>query len=208
MVRDSYISLNGEWSFAYSQNMPSSFKERITVPFPPESMLSGIERSHADKEKLYYKRSFIIPSGFIKSKLILHLGAVDQICEVTVNGKFIGRGEGGYLPHSFDITDAANEGENEIVVIAIDTLSKLYPYGKQRKKRGGMWYTPISGIWQSVWIESLPENAVRDVRITANTEKATVEVISDAEDITLVIDNAEIIRDGQKFIVTPNDKRL
>ena len=208
MVRDSYLSLNGEWSFAYSEDTPTSFDEKIIVPFPPESRLSGIERSHKDNEKLYYKRSFTIPDGFIKSKLILHLGAVDQICEVTVNGKFIGRGEGGYLPHSFDITDAANEGKNEITVIATDTLSKLYPYGKQRKKRGGMWYTPISGIWQSVWIESLPEKAIRDVRITASCDKATLEVITDAEDITAVIENAEVTRDGRVFTVTPNEKKL
>lgn len=208
MVRDSYISLNGEWDFAYAKSIPESFGEKIAIPFPPESKLSGIKRAHTDDELLYYRRSFVIPEGFIKSKVILHLGAVDQIFDLTVNRKYIGHGEGGYLPHSFDITDAVSEGENEILIEVTDTLSNIYPYGKQKEKRGGMWYTPISGIWQSVWIESLPEDAILDVRVSADTEKATIEVITDSDDITLVIDGAEVARDGKKFTVTPSEKNL
>ena len=208
MVRDSYLSLNGEWDFTYAEKAPESFNEKIIVPFPPESKLSGIGRAHTDREKLYYKRSFTIPEGFIKSKLILHLGAVDQICDVTVNGKHIGHGEGGYLPHSFDITDSATEGENVILIEAVDALSKNYPYGKQKKKRGGMWYTPISGIWQSVWLESLPEDAILDVRVSSDTEKATVDVTSESDNITLIIDGAEFTRDGKRFTIIPHEKRL
>ena len=181
LKRDSFICLNGEWDFAYSESEPIEYCEKILVPFPPESSLSGINRRHSDKEKLYYKRDFSIPTGFNKGRIILHFGAVDQTCKVILNDKEIGEHTGGYLPFSFDISDKLSDGINELRVIAEDKLSPIYPYGKQKKKRGGMWYTPVSGIWQTVWLESLPDQAIESIKITPSTESVKIELKTDAK---------------------------
>ncbi len=178
--RDSYLSLNGEWDFAYSDSKPEAYTRKILVPFPPESMLSGIAVGHCDYERLYYRRFFSLPYGFVRDRVILHFGAVDQICEVFVNGNLVGRNEGGYIPFCFDITDVLADGENELSVVATDTLSQLYPYGKQTKNRGGMWYTPVSGIWQSVWLESLPKNPILGINITPTCNSVKIDVNTDS----------------------------
>lgn len=185
--RNSFLSLNGEWDFAYSKYEPKTYEEKILIPFPPESRLSGINRGHTDDEALYYKRTFSLPDGFKKEKTLLHFGAVDQICEVFLNGKRLGAHEGGYIPFCFDITDSLKDSENELKVIAKDTLSTLYPYGKQKKNRGGMWYTPVSGIWQTVWLESLPKKAIEAIKVTPTLTNVKIDVTSDAEEMTLTL---------------------
>ncbi len=207
LKRDSYICLNGKWDFSYSKDTPEEYNEKILVPFSPESRLSGIEKGHPDEEKLYYRRYFTLPDGFKKDKVILHFGAVDQKCEVLINGNSIGKNEGGYIPFSFDITNALINGENEISVIAEDTLSKLYPYGKQTKSRGGMWYTPVSGIWQSVWLESVPKNYIRSVKITPTVNSVTIEVDSDAAEkkITLIESKEEFTFSEGSVIIKPKN---
>ena len=149
LKRESYICLNGEWDFGISSS-GERYGEKILVPFPPESRLSGIERRHEKGEKLYYKRSFSIDKIVEKSKLFLHFGAVDCTCQVYLNGNPVGENEGGYIPFSFEITPYIIEGENELRLVVTDDLDTSYPYGKQTKKRGGMWYTEVSGIWQTV----------------------------------------------------------
>ena len=210
LVRDSYFSLNGEWDFAYSKDEPRKYTEKILVPFPPESRLSGIERGHSDDERLFYRRKFTLPIGFLKDKLVIHFGAVDQTCEVILNSVKIGSNEGGYIPFSFDITEFIREGENEICVIATDTLSPLYPYGKQKKKRGGMWYTPVSGIWQSVWIESLTKNCVEDITVSTDTKKATVELKSKSKNARLtLLETGEVFEfDNGRLTVAPKNPIL
>ena len=150
--RDSYLNLNGEWEFAVcrSEEIPEVYTERILVPFPPESLLSGINREIQCGERMYYRRAFTLPEGFVRDRVVLHIDACDQISEIYLNGKFVSKKEGGYTPHSADITDFLVSGENTLVVKATDDLDKNYPYGKQRRDRGGMWYTPVSGIWQTV----------------------------------------------------------
>lgn len=208
--RDSFFSLNGEWDFAYSENEPQTYPEKILVPFPPESMLSGIERGHKDEEKLYYRRIFAIPQGFKKDKIILHFGAVDQMCEVFINGEKIGEHVGGYLPFSFDVTDKISDRENEIKVIATDTLCHTFTYGKQRKDRGGMWYTPVSGIWQTVWIESIPENAIEKIRITPSLSSVKIEVTSLAYHKKLTLsETGEVFEfDGDSITFSPKCIKL
>ena len=208
MRRSSYFCLNGEWDFAYSESEPKEYKEKILVPFPPESELSGIEREHTDGEKLYYRRSFTLPDGFVKKRVVLHFGAVDQICEVYLNGKKIGEHAGGYFPFSFDVTDALTANENVITVIATDTLSPLYPYGKQTKKRGGMWYTPVSGIWQAVWMESLVDNAIENIRITPTDKSVKIEVFGGESKKTLTLsDGTEYVFEGESIVITPESPR-
>ena len=95
MKRNSFFSLNGEWDFAFAENEPEEYFKKILVPFPPESSLSGIEEEHKDEEKLYYRRKFTLPKSFVKDRVILHFGAVDQIAEVILNGINVGSHEGG-----------------------------------------------------------------------------------------------------------------
>ncbi len=211
-VRDSFFSLNGRWDFEVTNkdSIPEKYTETILVPFPPESILSGIERRMPKKSYLAYRRCFTLPSGFIKDRVILHFGAVDQICKVYLNGSFIGENRGGYIPFSFDITDYLRDTDNELVVIAKDALSKKYPYGKQKNNRGGMWYTPVSGIWQTVWIESLPKKAIISINIDQNDKNAKITLNSEAESAKLVLtDTNEVFefKDGT-VTVEPKDAKL
>ena len=129
-------------------------------------------------EHLVYETEVTIPKTFDKERILLHFGAVDQVAEVFVNGRGVGKHEGGYLPFYFDITDyVTRDGVNKLVVKVTDTLSKEYPYGKQCKKRGGMWYTPVSGIWQSVWMENVPESYIEKVIMKPDLTGIDVEVI-------------------------------
>lgn len=176
MVRDSYLCLNGKWQFGAGES--ELYDKEILVPFPPESILSGVDQVYPEEYSLFYKRTFSIPKDFNKGKIILHFGAVDQIAEVYVNGKFAGSHVGGYTPFCFDITEQLVEGENELKVKVQDFLSELIlPYGKQSRKRGGMWYTPTSGIWQTVWIESVPSEFIKNVKIKAKRD--LIEIVVD-----------------------------
>lgn len=164
MRRQEFLSLNGEWELNH---------HRIIVPFPPQSMLSEYGR-HVG-EKLVYEKRFTLPENYEGKRILLHFGAVDQIAEVWLNDSYVGRHEGGYLAFSFDITEQVKK-ENLLTVKVTDTLSERYPYGKQRKRRGGMWYTPVSGIWQSVWIEPVPERYITGLRITPDLQGVDLEV--------------------------------
>lgn len=156
MKRTDWMSLNGVWNCNGQQ---------LIVPFPPQSKLSGY-RGHV-AARLVYQRSFTLPKQFAGKRILLHFGAVDQVAEVEVNGQRLARHEGGYLAWTVDITEAVyREQENELRVTVTDTLSHDYPYGKQRRRRGGMWYTPVSGIWQSVWVEAVPETYISALRTT------------------------------------------
>ena len=210
MVRGSYFSLNGEWSFAVGDESKPETYGKILVPFPPESYLSGYEKEIPKGKFLHYKRSFSLPAGFARNRVLLHFGAVDTIAEVYINSKPVVTHEGGYLPFSADITDALIAGENEIYVRVLDDLSGLYPYGKQKRDRGGMWYTPVSGIWQSVWLESVAEVYIRSFSITTNMHSAKIEV-SGGEDVKRLTlkDSGEIFEwRGACCEITPKDIKL
>ena len=177
--RDSFFPINEGWTL---DGRP------IRVPWPPQAPLSGWEGEVGDV--LRYETAFTLPDGFAPPdhRVLLHFGAVDQVAEVWVNGESVIRHEGGYLPFSADITDALRPGENRLEVKAVDTLSHDYPYGKQHKRSHGMWYTPVSGIWQSVWLEAVPERgAVQSVRITPDLAGVTVEVDADGADYTVSV---------------------
>ena len=155
MKRNAWHSLDGVWQL---NGQP------IVVPFPPQSKLSGFEGEVGDE--LLYETTFTVPKHLQGQRLLLHFGAVDQVAEVTLNDRFLGRHEGGYLPFSFDVTEAVTGGENHLVVKATDNLALFYPYGKQTRNPKGMWYTPVSGIWQTVWLEQVPEQYITGLRIT------------------------------------------
>ncbi len=166
LKRDSFFNLNGWWDFSVNCSDPSVSPEadRIRVPFPPEALLSGINRHFPEDAVLVYERRVTLPPGFRKSRLLLHVGAADQHAGVFINGDLYGTHDGGYEHFRVDISGAPEEFS-----LKIETRDSLMdrdePYGKQRIKRGGMWYTPFSGLWQSVWIESVPEEYVQRISI-------------------------------------------
>ncbi len=165
-MRKEYQVLQGEWTVNGN---------KIVVPFPPQSRLSRYEGSVP--EQLIYRHSFCVPEKLKADRILLHFDAVDQIARVLLNGKDIGVHEGGYLPFSFDVTEQIQwDTENNLEVQVTDTLSPVYPYGKQCKNPHGMWYTPVSGIWQPVWIEGVPDCYVEELRIKADLEKVYIEV--------------------------------
>lgn len=147
----------------------------VRVPYVPQSELSGYEGEV--ESTLTYETVFMVPETFTKERLLLHFGAVDQLAEVWLNDVLIGSHEGGYLSFTFDITEGVKrDGENRLVVKVTDELDKDYPYGKQCVKRGGMWYTPTSGIWQNVWLENVPDDYIESIKITPDLEGIALEV--------------------------------
>ena len=189
--RDSYLCLNGVWEFDVITKKNPIKNGKIKVPFPPESRRSGIERITQTADLLRYRRALILPDGFIRGRVLLHFGAVDQQVTVVLNGRRIGSHEGGYLPFSFDITAALRPEENELVVLVRDPLDHDYPWGKQRYDRGGMWYTPVSGIWQTVWLECVPDDAVENLRVEPSLDTLCLHVEGGAEEKTLTIDTPD-----------------
>ncbi len=186
MKRDSYMSLCSEWRFSYAKHGNTEHESNIRVPFPPESRISGCDIGddfYIGKE-YSYSRAFCIQK---KGRVLLHFGAVDQYCEVFINSKKVGEHTGGYLSFELDITDAVVNGENLIEVTVFDDLDRDLAYGKQRSDRGGMWYTPISGIWQAVWLECVPENYIKNIKMTPslNSVKFDIEGGEDEKIITL-----------------------
>ena len=136
----------------------------ISVPFPPQAPLSDYQGKIGTE--LTYETTFDLPSDFTGARTLLHFGAVDQTAEVWINGSLAGSHEGGYLPFTFDITQWVKKADNHLVVKAADRLDRTYPYGKQCSKRGGMWYTPVSGIWQTVWLENVPADYIKNITVT------------------------------------------
>lgn len=171
MRRDSYVNLNGLWDFAVCKG---AYDRKILVPFCPESLLSGIHEHFREGCALRYRRRFTLPDGFNRGRVLLHIGAADQRLVCYVNGQRVGEHIGGYESMTFDITDALAQ-ENEMIIRCHDDLrDKSQPYGKQTLKRGGMWYTPVSGIWQSVWLESVPDVYIRKLHVENRGASVTI----------------------------------
>ena len=159
LVRDSYLNLNGSWDYAIRPDRENlaEYDGKILVPFSPEAFLSGVGRQLQPKEYLIYRRTVDLPENFLRDRLLLHFGAVDQSCEVFWNGKPVCRHMGGYLPFTAEVTDAAKPGTNELKLVVQDVTDTSYhARGKQTLQPQGMWYTAQSGIWQTVWMESVP----------------------------------------------------
>lgn len=211
-VRNSYINLNGCWKceFSKSSELPSDFKTDITVPFSPETPLSGVGRVLEPSEYLHYEKRFDIPSNFNKGRVFIHFGAVDQIADVYLNGVHIGSHSGGYTPFSFEITDNIKEGENRLNVTVRDfSDTKQYSRGKQKFNRGGIWYSPQSGIWQTVWLESTPKEYLHSVKITPDfdNEQVRFDFEADAEVLVSVYDGDMLIAEtAEKVVRIPNFK--
>ncbi len=206
MKRDSYISLNGQWEFGVSWK--KTFGQTIRVPFCPESLLSGIHEHFEEGIPLWYRKLWTIPEGFNRGRVLLHIGGADQIADVYINGVQAGHHEGGYEAFSVDITDHL-KGENEILIRCTDDLkNQSFPYGKQTLTRGGMWYTPVSGIWQSVWLESVPETYIYKLNIENRGFSVTIDIGQDLPGIVTVAELGQFPLVGGKVTITPENPRL
>ena len=176
LERDSYICLNGKWKFRVERKGKETYSGEILVPFCPESKMSGVGKVFKRDSVYVYTRRFTLPENFKMDRVILNFGAVDQTAEVYINGSFVGRHTGGYLPFSFDITDYINKSDNIIRVEVADSLDIDLPYGKQTLSRGGMWYTAVSGIWQTVWLESVPKSYITEIKVYSSLNSVILKI--------------------------------
>lgn len=180
--RQSYLNLNGPWDYAINQDdrPPRVYEGQIIVPFSPESPLSGVNRMLQKGQTLWYRRALNLPRGFLPAghRLLLHFGAVDQEAEVYVNGALVKRHMGGYNAFFADVTDGLSPDGSELVVrVRDDTDASWHSRGKQSGKRGGIWYTPQSGIWQTVWAEAVPARHIEGVQITPLFDQGAVRLL-------------------------------
>lgn len=183
MERASYQCLNGKYEYAITKNTASQMGEaegEILVPFAVESELSGVQKALQADELLWYRRKFAVNENYDGKKVLLHFGAVDWQCEVFINSTKIGGHTGGYCPFSFDITEYLKADENELIVKVSDpTDSADQPRGKQIRKPVGFWYTATSGIWQTVWLEVVPETYIKAIKLTPDIDTASLDLSVD-----------------------------
>ncbi len=182
MVRSKWINLNGLWQYnilpSAAQSIPASFAGKILVPFAVESALSGVEKTVGKDSVLWYQRSFTLPANFKKNNVLLHFGAVDWDCTVFVNGQEIGNHKGGYTSFSFDITAALKKSGPQTIAVRVWDPSDEgpQPRGKQVVKPHGIWYTPVTGIWQTVWLEAVPATYISDTKQTPDIDKQQLQI--------------------------------
>ena len=186
LVREGWHNLNGLWDYAIAakdDEQPTEFQGKILVPFAIESSLSGVGDSVGQANNLWYKTTFTLPRAMRKKKVLLHFGAVDWETEVYVNGESVGTHRGGYDPFSFDISSQLASGnEHELVVKVWDPTSDgPQPRGKQIKDPHGIWYTPVTGIWQTVWLEAVPETYIASTKNTANLDDTSITLSAQVE---------------------------
>ena len=206
MERSDWSNLNGLWSYAVrpaGENCPVKFDGSILVPFALESSLSGVQKELKDNQELWYSRSFNTPGNWKGKKILLHFGAVDWKADVWVNDIKIGRHTGGYSAFSFDITSALKKGDNKLVVKVWDPTSNgEQPRGKQAYNPGGIFYTPVSGIWQTVWLEPVASHYITALKTTPDIDKGKLTVAVET-DVVLNGDVVEVkLFDGASLVGT------
>ena len=200
--RSEWLCLNGRWTLR-----TGGVDRQILVPFCPESLLSGFTGAVYIGDELLYSRLFRLPPAWEGRRILLHFGAVSRTAEIIVNGKTLFRHENGYLPFTVDITEAVRAGENELRVRAVNDLSHAWPWGKQKADRGGMWYTPVSGIWQTVWLEPVPDSYVRELTVVSHGDHAVVRV-QGVEDGTIECEGEKYILAGGEVCICPKEPEL
>ena len=204
MERGEWKNLNGLWNYAIiekGQPIPAAFDGEILVPFAVESSLSGVAKRMDDTKELVYQRSFDVPGTWKGKQILLHFGAVDWKADVWVNDVKVGSHTGGYTPFSFDITAALVAKNNKLVVKVWDPTDKGYqPRGKQLSNPHGIWYTPVTGIWQTVWLEPVGKKHIEDLRILPDIDRNVLSV--DAKVVgRCTSDMVEVnVYDGDKLV--------
>jgi len=206
MVREKWMNLNGIWQFQPGSGITESLPKgrltsKILVPFPVESALSGVMKHY---DKMWYRRTFTVPANWAGERLLVHFGAVDYECEVFINNQSVGVHKGGYDHFSFDITsNLKSRGKQEITVRVFDpTDAGGQPRGKQTLNPGGIMYTPSSGIWQTVWLEPMPQTSISDIKLIPDIDNSTLTLKaitsgkSSGQKITVEV------KDGDKTVAT------
>lgn len=224
MVRDQWQNLNGLWDYAIinkGSNIPSQFDGKILVPFAVESSLSGVQKTVGDQKELWYHRTFSIPATWKNKNIILHFGAVDWKADVWINDIKVGSHQGGYAPFSFDITAFLQKDKAQKVVVKVWDPSDLgfQPRGKQVNNPRSIWYTPVTGIWQTVWIEPVESTFISQLKTVPNIDGGNISVQSKTEgsmpsDIieVKVLENGSVISSGKAaagqdvLVAIPNAK--
>lgn len=204
MERTEWKNLNGLWDYAIiekGKHSPSVFDGKILVPFAVESSLSGVAKTVGAEKELVYRRSFDVPSSWKGKRVLLHFGAVDWRTDVWVNDVKVGSHTGGFTPFSFDITEALQGKNNTLLVKVWDPTDKGYqPRGKQVSRPEGIWYTPVTGIWQTVWLEPVSESYIQDLRITPDIDNSLLSLKALVKDATSK-DLVEVkVFDGQQLV--------
>lgn len=204
MERTEWKNLNGLWDYAIiekGKHTPSVFDGKILVPFAVESSLSGVGKTVGAEKELVYRRSFDVPSSWKGKRVLLHFGAVDWRTDVWVNEVKVGSHTGGFTPFSFDITEALQGKNNTLMVKVWDPTDKGYqPRGKQVSRPEGIWYTPVTGIWQTVWLEPVSESYIQDLRITPDIDNSLLSLKALVKDATSK-DLVEVkVFDGQQLV--------
>jgi beta-galactosidase/beta-glucuronidase len=203
MERTEWQNLNGLWNYAILPvgQQPSSYDGEILVPFAVESSLSGVQKRVGEDKELWYQREFTVPSKWRNNKILLHFGAVDWRADVWVNDVKVGRHQGGYTPFSFDITAALVNGTNTIKVKVWDPTDRGFqPRGKQVNRPEGIWYTPVTGIWQTVWLEPVPETYIKDLKVTPNIDNNTL-LVDAITNIYTSANRVEVtVKDGNSIV--------
>ena len=184
MIRDNWSNLNGSWDYAILEKgtaLSSEFQGKITVPYPVESYLSGVMKPVGASKELWYRRTFQVSNSQRRGKVLLHFGAVDWEAEVFVNGKSAGKHQGGYDPFTFDITDYLNRSQQQEIVVRVwdPTDEGTQPRGKQVNRPRGIWYTPVTGIWQTVWLEFVPETHISALKVTPDWDNGAFFIQAD-----------------------------
>ena len=220
--RDSYICLNGLWEYAIRgiESIPEVYDGQILVPFSPEVEKSGVNKVVNPNDYLFYRLKYEIPKDFIKDKVILHFGAIDQIAEVFINGKFAIKHVGGFLPFSLDIKPFLTDNKVEIVLRVQDTTNSSYhSSGKQSLKPEGIWYKQQSGIYMPVWMESVKEGYIEELKITPDIDNNTVNIrftssiktaklLLNNQEITVEADEDNIIKINNPILWSPENPHL
>lgn len=205
--RDSYLSLNGEWEYKIQKDetIPEIFDGKILVPFSPETPASRVNKKVNPDDYLFYRRHFSLDKSFIKDKVFLHFLAVDQIADVYLNGNYLGSHIGGYLPFSFEIQDYLEDDNELIVRVKDETDTNSLSRGKQKINRGGIWYTPQSGIYFPVFIESVSNDYIKDIKITPDIDNKEVRLIikSSSPTIKVTIENKSQDVESNKEVSIP-----
>lgn len=225
LIRENWQNLNGLWEYSLSPanqtDIPKTFDGQILVPFAIESALSGVGKTVGKDQMLWYKTTIELNKSVSKNQVLLHFGAVDWRCTVYINGVKVGTHEGGFDPFSFDVTKQLKKGKKQDIVISVwdPTDDGPQPRGKQVKNPEGIWYTPVTGIWQTVWLESVPKTYIADTKQTPDVDQQSLKfsaVVKDSQagdqlkivalDGDRVVSEETIAADAEASLAVPNAK--